>query len=228
MSFEGVKRRTSERFNEVQVLLNYISSSEQQEITSPISLEMKIMKGLFYVHLYAAFEKTVNEIFETALSLISSKCIKNNHLSPTLLSIALSDKMKSLKDGGYSKILIKSSEIFSESSSNKVVPINETIFSSQLQNAWVKTITEISIILGINDFSFEPRVRATIDEIVDKRNAVAHGRDSASTIGERYRANVLRDKMVIVSSAAQQFIIAVEEHCAAKKYIKPSLRRHYV
>lgn len=227
MSFDGVRGRASERFNEVQLLLNHISSSEPREVTTPVSLEVKIMKGLFYVHLYAAFEKTINEVVETALFLISSKEIKCSHLSPPLLSVALSDRIKSLKDGGYSKLLIKSAEMFSESCSKSVLQINETIFSTQLQNAWVQTITEVSVVLGINGFSFEPRIRATIDEVVEKRNAVAHGRDRASSVGERYRAVVLRDKLEIISSAAHQFIIAVEEHCQGKKYIKPTLRRHY-
>lgn len=227
MDFDGVKRKARERFNEVQVLLNFISSSESQNTTTPVSLELKIMKGLFYVHLYAAFEKTINETVETALSLISSKNIKNNHLSPTLLSIVFLDEMKSLKDGNHSNILIKSSKIFSESTSANIVSINETTFEGHLQNVWAKTINEVSAILGINDFSFTPRVAATINEIVQKRNAIAHGRDSASSIGERYRANVLREKMEIISSAVQEFIMAVEEHCAEKKYIKPTQRRYY-
>lgn len=227
MSFEGLKRRTSERFNEVQVLLNFINSSEPRTPSEPVSLEVKIMKGLFYVHLYAAFEKSIKDIVETALLLISSKSIKNNHFAPALLSLVLSDKIKSLKDSGYSKLFIKSAEIFKESTSNNVVPINETIFSGQLQNAWVKTILEISEILGMEEVCFEPRIKTTIDEIVDKRNAVAHGRDSAAFIGERHRANILREKMELISSAIQQFINEVEQHCDRRRYIKPALRRHY-
>ncbi|MBF0408697.1 MAG: hypothetical protein HQM10_15220 [Candidatus Riflebacteria bacterium] len=227
MSFSSVTRRVSERFNEVQVLLNHITSSEPADVTELVPLDVKIMKGLFYVHLYAAFEKSINEIIETALTLISSKSIKNNHLSPTLLSIALSDKFKSLKDSSHSKVLIKSSEIFSESISKNVVPINEAIFANHLQNAWVTTIIEITTILGIDGFSFGTRGRVTIDEVVDRRNAVAHGRDSASSVGERYRANILRQKLEIVSEATQMFLSVIEEHCDSKKYVKPNSRRYY-
>ncbi len=227
MPFNGVKTRTSERFNEVQIFLTFISSQEPTLPTHSVSLEVRIMKGLFYVHLYSAFEKSVNDAVETALSLISAKSIKNNHLSPTLLSIALSDKMKSLKDSGYSKIFIKSADVFTESASSNILPINETIFSSQLQNVWVKTIFEIVSILGVDEIEFSSRVRTTVDEIVDKRNAVAHGRDSAASVGERYRATVLREKMELISSAIHQIIDALEAHCSSKRYIKPNARRYY-
>lgn len=227
MSFSSAISKAGERFNEVQVLLGAIQSLEPRNVIDPASLELKIMKGLFFVHLYAAFEKTINEVVETTLSLISAHNIKNNHLSPSLLSVVFLSDLKSIKDGSHSKILIKSSEMFVESSLANVVPINETIFSGHLQNVWTKTIYEISVILGMKNFSFDSRIKTTIDEIVDKRNAVAHGRDSASSVGERYRVIDLREKMEIVSSATQQFIAAVDDHYNHKKYIKPSLRRHY-
>ena len=227
MSFNSAVSNASERFAEVQVLLNTIQSLEPRNVIDPSSLELKIMKGLFFVHLYAAFERTINEVVETTLSLISAHNIKNNHLSPSLLSVVFLNELKSIKDGSHSKILIKSSEMFTESSLAKVVPINETIFSGHLQNVWTKTIYEILTILGMKSFSFTSRVKTTIDEIVDKRNAVAHERYSASSVGERYRVIDLREKMEIISSATQQFISAVDDHYNQKKYIKPSLRRHY-
>lgn len=227
MSLDRVRNKASERFNEVQIFLSFIQRSEPEGYIDLVPLELKVMKGLFLVHLYAAFEKTINETVETSLSLISSRNIKNNHFYSSLLSVVLSDKMKSIKDGSYSNIFIKSSELFIESTSNNVIPINETIFSGQLQNVWAKTIVEISSILGMKGFSFDSRARATIDEIVDKRNAVAHGRDNASSVGERYRVNALREKMETISTAAHFFISSVEDHCEQKKYIKPTHRRYY-
>lgn len=227
MSLNTVKLRTSERFNEVLIFLNYISSLEPDNSTEPVSLEVRIMKGLFYVHLYSAFEKSINDTVETVLSLISSKNVKNNHLLAPILSVVLTDKIKSLKDCGYAKVFIKSSDIFVDAASTNVTPINETIFSNHLQNVWVKTIDEIFRTLGINSLSLDIRSKTTIDEIVERRNAVAHGRDSAASVGERYRTDVLREKMEIVSSSTYEIINAIEDHYLSKRYIKPTVRRHY-
>jgi hypothetical protein len=226
MPFSGVKNRTSERFNEVQIFLNYISSLETDS-SSVIPLELKIMKGLFYVHLYSAFEKSINEVIETCLLLIASKNVRFKHFSPTLLSIALSDKVKSLVDSNHQSSMTKSAEIFEASISQNIANINETALSNKLQNVWVKTINEVVKILGMEEVMISAQMKITINEIVDKRNAVAHGRDSAASIGERFRANELRDRLNLVSSATHIIIDSIEVHCEKMRYIKPSARRLY-
>jgi len=228
MPFNAVKSRTSERFNEVLIFLNYVSLEEPTNPTEAVPLEVKIMKGLFYVHLYSAFEKSINDVVETMLSLISSRCVKNNHLLAPVLSVVLIDKIKSLKACGYSKLFTKSSDVFIDAASTTITPINETIFSGHLQNVWVKTIDEIFITLGMGPVSLDMRSKTTIDEVVEKRNAVAHGRDSAASVGERYRVNVLRGKMEILSSSINEIINSIEEYYISKRFIKPAVRRHYV
>lgn len=85
-----------------------------------------------------------------------------------------------------------------------VTSLNEILFSRKLQNIWIETIEEIIAAFGMQILTLTPRTRATIDEIVGKRNAVAHGGESASYVGERHRAN-LKAKFQI----AQDFMIEV-------------------
>jgi hypothetical protein len=227
MPFSSVKERTRERFTEVQIYLNFINTLEPREPMEPASLEVRVMKGLFYVHLYAALEKSVNDVVETFLSLIASKNIKNNHFTAPMLSIALADQIKSLKDTSHSKLINKSVDIFVEAASANVVHINETVLSRSLQNIWMKTINEAFESLCISPLLFSSHEKTTVDEVVDKRNAVAHGRDSAASVGERYRVPVLREKMETISVVTNKIIDSIEEHCLEKKYIKPTVRRHY-
>ena len=227
MPFRSIKSRTSERFNEVRLFLNFLSSHEPSDPIESVSLEINVMKGLFCVHLYAAFEKSISDAIETVLTLISSKNIKNSHLSAPILSVVLKDKIKSLKDSAYSKIFIKSSDIFIDAASNNIVPINETAFASHLQNVKINIIDEIVKTLGMNPLILSIHTRITIDEVVDKRNAVAHGRDSAASVGERYRVPALREKLEIISTAAHEIIDAIENYYGFKEYLKPNVRRHY-
>ena len=98
MSFSIVRNNARARFNENQIYLSYITSLEPSMITDPISLELKIMKGLFQVHLYASLEKTLNELIENTLVHIASNGIKNVHFSVPFNTISLVDKLKSFKD----------------------------------------------------------------------------------------------------------------------------------
>ena len=48
MTFDIVRANSRERFSEVQINLNYIESIEPDGEASP---EVKILRGLYYVHL---------------------------------------------------------------------------------------------------------------------------------------------------------------------------------
>ena len=227
MSFISIKSENAVRFNEVQVYLNYITSIEPPISTPVVPLEVKIMRGLFYVHLYAAIEKSVNEVVQVTIMLINSKRVQSNHYNLVFNTISKMDKIKAINDCGSQNTLSKSIDLFSHMSSRNVHNINETIFSNKLQNIWVKNVEEVILAFGISNFHIEPRERATIDEIVDKRNAVAHGRESATYIGERHRVDVLRDKLAISQNFVAKLIDAFECFYENKIYLKPVVRRKY-
>jgi len=228
MSFTTVRNNVRTRFTENQVFLNYLTSLEPRVITDPVPLELNIMKGLFYVYLYSSLEKSVNELIENTLIHISSKTVQHNHFNLPFNSIALVDKLKSFKASGHSNFFNKAFEIFNEVSSSNICTINETIFSNNLQNVWTKTILEICNSFGIKSLTIEPRVRATIDEVVDKRNAVAHGRESAKVVGERFRTDNLRVKMDIIIDFCNELVDIFENYYTRKDYLKPTAKKHYV
>lgn len=227
MSFTNLRSQNSSRFNEVQVFLNYITSQEPSNPTEPTPAEVKIMRGLFYVHLYAALEKSMNEVVQKSLLLISAKGVKNNHYTLAFNTISVMDKIQALKDCGYKKVFYRSNLLFEEINKRSVKPLNETIFSRKLQNVWIETIVETVASFGMKELEIERRVRATIDEIVEKRKAVAHGGESASFVGERHRTNILRTKLQIAQDFMIMIIDSFEEYYDNKKYLKPVVKRHY-
>jgi hypothetical protein len=228
MTFTLIKNRARTRFNENITYLNYLTAVEPNDPTIPASQELKIMKGLFYVHLYGSLEKTINDLIENTLISINSQNIKNKHFSPPFNTISLLGKLQSFKDCGHRNFFAKAIEIFEEMQSDNIPSLNETAFSNNLQNVWTKTIIEILTAFGIGNFIIEPRTRTTIDEIVDKRNAVAHGRETAAVIGERFRTNDLRVKMNTITTFSFDLIDCFENYHDSKKFIKPQSKRHYV
>ncbi len=227
MSFAAVKTTTSSRFNEVQIFLNFITSEEPNNPTEVTPADVKIMRGLFYVHLYAAIENSINELVEKSLLLINSKQVKNNHYTLIFNTISVIDKLQSLKDCGHKNFTNRSVALMHEIGSRNIRGLNETAFSNQLQNIWMSTVMEVYSAFGISNPNFEPRVRATIDEIVDKRNAVAHGRESAQSIGERHRADVLRQKLSTAQNFITQVIDDFESFYDEKRYLKAVMKKYY-
>jgi hypothetical protein len=227
MSFQIVRNGARSRFAETQVFLNHLTAIEPNDPTTPDSLEFKIMKGLFHVQLYSALEKTVNEIIENTLTYIGATGVKNIHYAIPFNTISLVDKLKSFKDCGYNNFFNKAIEIFEELTSQNVSSINESAFSNNLQNVWTKTIDEVIKAFGIKGFVIDPRTRTTIDELVEKRNAVAHGRESAAVVGERFRTDVLRAKSQLISDFAFQLIDLFDDYYSNKNFLKGNAKKHY-
>ncbi len=224
MTFDIVRANSRERFSEVQIHLNYIESIEPEGEASP---EVKILRGLYYVHLYSVLEKAINETIEQVILLIKSKNIKNLHFSTQFNVISLNSKMQSFKQCGYKEYFDRSSEVFESINSEDIFNINNTLFSQNLQNVWFKTIQDTIRSFGATPIQVEPRIRLTIDEIVNKRNAVAHGRESPTAVGERHRTIVLRTKTQEIQIVIEQVISTFEEYIINSDFLKPTYIHEY-
>ena len=225
MPFSTVKRKCRERFSEVLINLSHIESIEPNELTEEAPAYVKIQRGLYYVHLYSAFEKTVNEVVETALSIIESKGVKNKHFETTFNVISLNSKMQSFKSCGYKDYFNKSADVFKGIGSNESFEISNTIFSQNLQNVWFETIQQVLDSFGIS--RIDPVFKPIVNEVVNKRNAVAHGRETPKAVGERHRANVLREKTEKIQLIADIFIDSFETYISDLAYIRQDDRANY-
>ncbi len=227
MSFTIVRNNSRARFGEVQLFLNHLTALEPNIPTDPISTELKIMKGLYHVHLYAALEKTLNELIENTLTYIASHNIQNLHYSTPFNTISLINRLKAFKDCGYKYFFEKAVEIFSEMTSSNIGAVSESAFSTALQNVWTETIEEVLRSFGIHNHFIEPRLRYTINEIVEKRNAVAHGRESATVIGERFRTDILRVKTDLIMNFSFELIDLFEDYYITKSFLKRHFKNRY-
>lgn len=227
MPFSAVKNNTRGRFTDLHVHLSFIDSQEPKDVSTETPLSIKILRGMYYVHLYAAMERSVNETVEQAILLIKNQAVLNKHYKTEFNTVSLYSKMMGFKASGYKEFFNKSLEVFGAIDSEAAFDLNNTIFSSNLQNVWHATLQQALKCFGMPELRLEHGVRLTIDEIVDKRNAVAHGRESPVSVGERHRCNILRQKTQEIQAAVDLFIDSFEIHITQKLYIKDHYRPNY-
>lgn len=220
MQFEAVKSNSRGRFSEVLINLAYIESIEPREPHTETPVQVKILRGMYYVHLYAALEKSINETVEQTLILVNSKNIPNKHYTTSFNAISLNPQMQAFKSVGYKGYIVKCVDVFRAVEANESFDISNTLLSTSLQNIWHETIQQTLACFGIQPINFEPRVRLTIDEIVDKRNAVAHGREMPTTIGERHRSRILRQKTQEIQQVVDMVISEFETFISDRKFVK--------
>lgn len=228
MNLSVVRDITQKHLTETRAHLAHIATLEPVSILTELPLEAKILNGLYYVQLYSALERTVNEVAQRTLSSISAVSIQNNHVQSSFCVVSLFAEMMSLRDSRNRNLVVKATDMFSRQTNRDAARINETCLSQFLQNIWMKTIDELFDAFGIQRLNLSPRIRTTVDEITENRNKIAHGRENASIIGERHRSPVLREKTDQVEALLYSIIDTFENFYIRKGFIKPVVRNKYL
>lgn len=228
MSFSIDRTNINERMQQVRVLLSFIKSQESQLLPPTDTDEVKILRGLFYVHLYGAFEKSISEGIEAYLSSINGLLVKFLHLSPGFLPTALDSRFNALQNGD-SKKWKKRVDFIDSMFSTEHCAINSSIFSAQLQNAWPEILEEILQYLGVNQpISKKHSDRAYLTEVVDKRNQVAHGRGSPLQIGRSGRSSDLELRYDALLRIINDFLDVLEQHFSTIEFVSSPHKTQYL
>ncbi|HEK3479629.1 TPA: hypothetical protein SMW11_001400 [Pseudomonas aeruginosa] len=225
--FSNVRREVTERLAEVFVLMELITGAEANP-PQPDSAEIKILRGLFYVHLYAALEFCVNKGVSRYLQELDGLNVVLSHFEARALTVALANKFSSLRGVGEDKRWSKSLELILAQSSGEIEKINDGLFGLYLQNVWPEKLEILFSCLGI-DSPIVPDIsyKLYLEEIVDRRNAIAHGRDSAMGVGTARRSQELQTRLTAVNDTCFYILDCLEEHCRNKGSIQAAHREKY-
>ncbi|MGV2448606.1 UNVERIFIED_CONTAM: MAE_28990/MAE_18760 family HEPN-like nuclease [Ralstonia mannitolilytica] len=228
MPYRTLKSDVLARFTEANNLLNIIKANEKS-LTPPAiePIDHKILKGLFYIILYASIEFSFEQICLKTLALIKSKNILYNHFETKFLTIAMSSSLQSVRDCNSKFFLDKASDLFLLVDSNDVSNINETFINKYLQNIWGKSFNQLTKTFGVTSFPITPREISIFDEIVNNRNIVAHGRELAQSIGSSPKYSDFKSKYDTVFDTIDRYIIHFETYYNNKEFIKSANRAIY-
>ncbi len=173
----------------------------------------QIAKGLVFVELYAVYEYTVKGVTRVAIAEIAGHAHRFAELKPSLLALFLDAELRALRDCGAKNIWEKRLKLFEQSTSSRRVAAVDTlpVDGSHFRHTQAQLILRA---LGIRrSLTRRRRHLYKIDEIVNNRNAIAHGEETAAQIGRRYsRADVTRSISQIKSICLRVIAIA-SEHC---------------
>jgi hypothetical protein len=214
------------RFLEVRTLLSSIKSQESTA-TPPIdSDDVKIIRGLFYVHLYGTFEKSVNEIVMYALREIDVLNIKNFHAAVDFLPVALASIFQALQAPTNDSKWKKRVEFVKTMQSSTACKISDSVFGDQLQNVSPDRLQEIITYLCLPS-PFSESDLLPIGEIVEKRNQVAHGRTSPLRVGSSVKSTELESRLITTISVIDRLIVCIESGLDSRHFVSPSFLAEY-
>jgi hypothetical protein len=160
--------------------------------------------------------------------LINACHVECSHVSEPLYALALDPQLTSCAMVGHEHKWQRRLELFQKQTSADPVILSDGAFLPQMENVWAVTIQKMFSIFGIvSPALYDPRVRQYIDEVVDKRNAVAHGREGAATMGQAYTTGRLQNLLDELSKQTQYIFSAFGEHISTKAFVKVSHRALY-
>jgi len=211
--FAALKQKIQQRLVEPRQILDIIISKEK----APPAVdddEVLVLRGLFYVQLYAAFEYSVNSAAALLIQSINSHSLPVSELVAPLYTVALHSNIQSLQMSNGSA-WEKREKFVASIFSPDPVSIPPNVLENTLQNVWIKELELAYRLLGLScSVSPSPELIPYIAEVVDKRNAVAHGRRSAADVGRGTRSNDLTLRLNAISALVIHMVDNFESHFA--------------
>ena len=199
--------------------------SRIQEGTTFISIAMAARnssaaatsRGLLFVQLYGVYEYAVGASVQAALGFIQSQLLSCNDLRRSLLSLILQPEWTSAKTVGLRDVW--------EARHKLMTRLHDTSPLSSLQDAVLfpsdgshyrrSQLATIWKVFGITSpIVPQSRLLGRIDELVDTRNAVAHGRQTAREVGQRHSNQDMQDRIADTDSIARHVIDTMDNHCS--------------
>jgi hypothetical protein len=231
VSILDLSKNTDARLEEVRKLLAHIKRLEASAVTERdvVSGETAaILRGVFFVHLYGVLEYAVSQSVQVLLQEITKMGVPYSHFDHLFFVVALDSDFRSLVDAGWSSRFPRRRELLKKQVSTDSCDINDTLFHDQLQNIWFETLSIVFEYLCIPASPVpETRMRGYVDEIVNHRNEIAHGRSSASFVGRLKSSSELDERLRAVSQIIDHIIINFDNYFAERTFVAAAHRASY-
>lgn len=219
MTFADAATETRERLTESFALLTYLRSTSPSGI-APLDEVQKASRGLWLVSLYAALERSVNAIVEAGIDEISSHGTQNIMCIAPIHSLVQFSQIQSVKDCKHEKVFDQAIKLFEASMGSEPASLIDNPLSKYLQNVDATTISWVCSLFGTSQYVFPPASSGRLRTLRERRNAVAHGRESASQVGQRYSLDEMATLYGIVDVELARFRLHLEDYCTERRYVR--------
>ena len=174
----------------------------------------QIAKGMAFVQMYAIYEYTVTSAVRAAVDAVALHGHPIKELTPCLLSLFLDPELQSLQNSTVKTAWAARLKLLDRASSNDPARINNTVFPIDGTHFRASQLQLIFDVFGIKGIPAKRRRHlGRINDVVENRNAIAHGRDTAENIGRTHtRADILL-AFRQMQSVCLFLIKIIKDHC---------------
>jgi hypothetical protein len=173
-----------------------------------------VVKGLTFVQLYAVYEYAVVNAVQRGLVTMSGHGLSFNALRKGLQVLALEGELKSVVDSARRRSWENRCNLFERAFSVDAATFQDSIFpddGTHFRHAQLRTLWSVFEIAGPE--VPDPRFIGRINELVEHRNAIAHGRETAENIGRRFSDGDIAQRVDDTQELCLHIVNSFEDHC---------------
>jgi hypothetical protein len=221
MRFTEIRDGLSKRVLDCVDLLKLIQKSESrsEDVDQVLSSNSKSLKGQIFILMYGAWEYTVSSCLQKIIIEINTSGSELKSIKRNLLSVYLHPEIESMINTNKQK-WIRRVSIFKKGSSNEVAINNGYIDVTSGINIKFQQLQIIQECYDMSDPMLpDMRFRGRLDELIENRNAIAHGRLAASEVGNRYTQRDIDRRLEDLNLLCLFFISKGETYIENKEYL---------
>jgi hypothetical protein len=174
----------------------------------------QIEKGLMFVQIYAIHEYTVQSLVQRAAAAIVAHAHVYADLRPSLLAIFLDGELSSVRDCGTNHLWNNRLQLFERAASGQSITLAQAPLPADGTHFRHTHLELILRVLGVTrTLTVRRRHLYRIDEVVEARNSIAHGGETAGEIGRRYSRSDIRHVTRQMKNICLRLIVIIGEHC---------------
>ena len=209
--FQTAKIELLQRVHETGIYFRAVCPSDSAD-------GVAVSKGLLFVQLYAIWEYSVRSAVQAGINELNKLAKPASALRPELLGIGLDEALSAMHDSDQTKnkwdrrirFFQRLVDPLPVVASGEVMPnpgVGRFYRPGHLNVIWaVFGITQPTVPNG--------RLLGLIEELIENRHAIAHGRETAANVGRRYTILELHDKVAGTQVACLHILQVMESHCS--------------
>jgi hypothetical protein len=213
--FSSLKVELAQRSAQVSELWRLVDALEKKEIASHVvEPGLRTLKGLLFVHIFAVYEYAITNSFAAVVRQFNTHSLRYVDVKRPVLALALDSEFKSIANLSDRRSWPTKIDLLSRANCGDTVTIPDTLFPRDETHYRPAQLKVICITLGLPSGALipDPRLIGWINEVVENRNRVAHGRETAEAVGGRYSSADLDVRRMHMDQICNHIVAVLEAH----------------
>ncbi len=209
----GVANEALKRISGTRAVLRMLQAYEPPHGQGDVA--SRTGKGMLFVQNYATYEYVIVSAVRALITDLNARKLQFHAIRAEVLAMALDPEFTSLASTAVNKSWRGRARLVDRARCAEAVAIRDNLFpgdGSHFKVSQLETIWRLFCLRG--EVVPEPRLRGHIEEMVEKRNIIAHGGEAPDVVGGGFSVADMEKRLADTETICSHIIGTVTSHTA--------------